>query len=145
MGKDKTKKLSISMSNRCNLTLPPSRVLTILKAGKLQRVSKASAVFAAAAAEALVKTILEACEKHLGNDDGDSKKRLAPPALVEAIRADSSLSKLLAGYVFVTSELLGKSTEIVLSKEARRKRRLSLAVAKANRVANKATAATEED
>ena len=141
MGKEKKK--SVPLTTRCNLVLPPSRVLTILKTGRLQRVSGTSAVFATASTQNLVSAILDVCKEHLGGDDEEKKKRLTVGALAEAVQSNKGLAKLLAGHCLLSNELLGSATEIVLSKDGKKKRQLALAAAKADREAKKAAAAAE--
>ena len=141
MGKEKKK--SMPMSTRCELTFPPSRVLTILKTGRLQRVSSTSAVFATASMESLVSALLDACKTHLGNSDEEKKKRLTLGVLAETIQGNKSLASLLAGHSLINNELLGSATEVVLSKDGKKKRRIALQEAKAEREAKKAAAAAE--
>lgn len=144
----KEKKKSVSMSKRCNITLPPSRILGIMKTGRTHRTSSLSAVFATAATEAILSRILLACEKTLrpeGTEEIQSaaaaKKRVTPAVLIETIRRSPELSKLLAGFSFLSQDTLGKATEVVLSKQQREKRAAALDAAKKEREAKKATAA----
>ena len=136
MGKDgkkrdaeKEKKKATTLAVRGDVTLPPSRIQAALKSsGRAKRVAGVSTIFATAAIEAVVDKLLDevyvkAKTKKVEEEDGRLKKRITPADVGAAIRSNLELSKTLGGHTFGTVELLGKATEVVLTKEARDERK----------------------
>ena len=124
--------------------LPAARVDAFLRSNlKTKRVSAGSSVFAAAAVEEVLKSIVEIMAANATPRKKKGFKRLGRLDLIRAIRNDSCLSKLFRSYVFAPRgaqlkfdalRLLSKNDRqaLVKKREAQKKAREAAQKAKAS-------------
>ena len=95
---------AVSGAKRANITIPPARVMKLLRRDRIaQRMGKSASVYLAAVMDYMASEIIDMSVEQMNMV---KKKRITPRNLKLAIANDQELSKMFAGGIFAQAGVM---------------------------------------